>query len=353
MSIYRSLLRPALFSLSADRSHQIGRAALRLGFPWKIISALSGLSRIYPELKTTFAGVTLDSPVGLAAGFDKDGDLIEALSYLGFGFISVGSIMPEPRYGNPFPRIVRWPEREAILDSMGVPSRGRTYAVENLKRRSKSRVPVFANVGGFSAETLADSVLAVRPYVDAVEISLMCPNVLAAGEHFDELAMLRGVLDRVPDRRGSLIVRVPNDTTSAHDRFAALVEICIDAGVGGLKVGGGYAVSEPGLGSGRGTVHGRVIFERALENVARAAGFAKGRIPIKGNGGISSADDVVAMRRAGATCVDLYSAFIYRGWTVARDINRDLAKALPAVAVQGPSSAVSQTAAPHRTDAAE
>jgi len=328
MSIYQSVLRPVLFKLSADRSHEIGRAALRWSAPWKVASALGGLSRTYPELRTAFAGVALDSPVGLAAGFDKDGDLIEALSCLGFGFVSVGSIMPEPRYGNPFPRIVRWPEREAILDSMGVPSKGRAYAIERLKATRGRKVPVFANVGGFTSDTLADGVLAVRPYVDAVEISLMCPNVLAAGERFDELAMLRGLLDRVPDGRGSLIVRVPNDTTSAHDRFAELVEICVAAGIGGLKVGGGYATAEPRLGSGRGTVHGRVIFERALENVERAAGFAKGRIPIKGNGGISSAQDVLAMRRAGAVCVDLYSAFIYRGATIARDINRDLAKAL-------------------------
>lgn len=328
MSIYQSVVRPALFKLSADRSHEIGRAALRWKFPWKVASALYGLSRTYPVLQTTFAGVTLDSPVGLAAGFDKDGDLIEALSCLGFGFISVGSIMPDPRYGNPFPRIVRWPEREAILDSMGVPSKGRAYAIERLKAKRSRNVPVFANVGGFTSATLAEGVLAVRPYVDAVEISLMCPNVLAAGEHFDELAMLRGVLDRVPDGHGSLIVRVPNDTTAVHDRFAELVEICVAAGVGGLKVGGGYARSEPRLGSGRGTVHGRVIFDRALENVERAAGFAKGRIPIKGNGGISSAEDVLAMCRSGAVCVDLYSAFIYRGWTIARDLNRDLAQAL-------------------------
>ena len=73
-----------------------------------------------------------------------------------------------------------------------------------------------------------------------------------------------------------------------------------------------------------GTLHGKAIFETALENVERAAKFARGRIPIKGNGGISSAADVLAMRRAGAVCVDLYSAFVYQGWTVARDINRGL-----------------------------
>src|SRR5882762_11240252 len=85
------------------------------------------------------------------------------------------------------------------------------------------------------------------------------------------------------------------------------------------------SVCGAGLGTGMGTLHGRAIFEAALANVERAAGFARGRIPIKGNGGISSAADVLAMRRAGATCVDLYSAFVYQGWTIARDINRELA----------------------------
>jgi dihydroorotate dehydrogenase (fumarate)/dihydroorotate dehydrogenase len=78
----------------------------------------------------------------------------------------------------------------------------------------------------------------------------------------------------------------------------------------------------------QGTLHGRAIFDAALENVARAAGFARGRIAIKGNGGIGSSGDVMAMLRAGATCVDLYSAFIYQGWCVARDINRELAPLL-------------------------
>jgi dihydroorotate dehydrogenase len=164
----------------------------------------------------------------------------------------------------------------------------------------------------------------VQPYVDAVEISLMCPNVLKPGEIFDEIGMLRGILERVGLDKSSIIVRVPNDTTQLHDRFAELVEVCIEAGVGGLKVGGGSRFAEPKLGTGMGTLHGRAIFDTALANVERAACFARGRIAIKGNGGISSAADVLAMQRAGAVCVDLYSAFVYQGWTIARDINRDL-----------------------------
>jgi dihydroorotate dehydrogenase len=336
MSLYRNVLAPALFALSADHSHHLGNAALRWPLPWQVLSAACGLKVSDPRLATTFAGIEISSPVGLAAGFDKNGDLLDSLSSLGFGFICVGSIMPEPRYGNPFPRLVRYRNGESIADSMGVPSKGRAYAVERLKHRTVKPVPIVANVGGFSSETIAAGVLEVRPHVDAVEISLMCPNVLKPGETFDEVGMLRGILDRIDGNTASIIVRVPNDTTQSHDRFAELVELCVEAKVGGLKVGGGQRLAEPRLGTGIGTLHGRAIFDTALANVERAAKFARGRIQIKGNGGISSASDVLAMRRAGATCVDLYSAFIYQGWTVARDINRELVAAFDRDAVGAP-----------------
>lgn len=324
MTVYAHIARPALFALSADQSHSAAHAALCWSLPWRTLATLQTLDVVDTRLTTRFAGVALSNPVGLAAGFDKNGDLVEALSTLGFGFICVGSIMPEPRYGNPFPRLIRYPERESIADSMGVPSKGRTYAVERLKRMTKRCVPVFANVGGFSSETIAQGVLDVLPYVDAIEVSLMCPNVLEPGEVFDEIGMLRGILDRVEGHAASLIVRIPNDTTKLHDRFAELIELCVDAKVGGLKVGGGSRFAEPKLGTGMGTLHGKAILETALGNVERAAKFACGRIPIKGNGGVSCAADVIAMRRAGAVCVDLYSAFVYQGWTIARDINREL-----------------------------
>jgi dihydroorotate dehydrogenase len=324
VSLYDRAIRPALFALSADQSHRLAHAALAWAPPWRALSAVSGLNISDPRLQTRFASVDLCNPVGLAAGFDKDGELLDSLSGLGFGFICIGSIMPEPRFGNPFPRLVRYSEKESLADSMGVPSKGRAYAIERLKRRKPAGVPVFANVGGFSAAAIAQGIAEVRAFADAVEISLMCPNVLKPGEIFDEVGMLRGIIDQLQVPAGSLVVRVPNDTTRLHDRFAELVEVCVEAGIGGLKVGGGSRLVEPELGSGTGTLHGRAIFETALGNVERAAQFARGRIPIKGNGGISSAADVLAMRRAGAVCVDLYSAFIYRGWTIARDINRGL-----------------------------
>lgn len=324
MSVYRSALRPLLFRLSPDASHALAQAALRWGPPWQLLAAAQGLEVRDPRLRTRFAGLDLPGPVGLAAGFDKNCDLLASLSSLGFGFLTVGSIMPEPRYGNPFPRIVRYEKTGSLGDSMGVPSKGRAYAVERLRRFTSRKVPIIANIGGFSGEALAAGFFHVEPHVDAVELSLMCPNVLAHGEVFDELQVLAEVLDRIETRTKPVIVRVPNDTTQLPDRFAELIERCIAARVEGLKVGGGRRIPEPGLGTGAATLHGRGIREAALANVEFAARVARGRIPIKGNGGIGSAADVLAMLRAGACCVDIYSAFIYEGWAIARDIHREL-----------------------------
>ncbi len=266
------------------------------------------------------------NPVGLAAGFDKNCDLIDALSSLGFGVLCVGSIMPEPRVGNPIPGSSAIAGGGSTRRFHGRPEQGaRLWWWSACANRKRGNVPVFANVGGFSADEIARGVIDVLPHVDAVEISLMCPNVLKDGERFDAIAMLRGVLERIAGHEKSITVRVPNDATADHGEFAEFVACCVETGLSGLKGWRWACGLRAKARVGERTLHGCPIFERALENVERAAGYARGRrVPIKGNGGISSASDVMAMRRAGAVCVDLYSAFIYQGWTVARDINRAL-----------------------------
>lgn len=317
-----------LFRLDPDRSHALARAALRWAPPWAMLAALSGMGAQDPRLRTRFAGLELPSPVGLAAGFDKDGDLVGALSCLGFGFITVGTVMPQPRSGNAFPRLVRYPASESLADAMGLPSRGRDHAVAQLERPRPRRVPILANVGGFSDPEIAEGVHALEAHVDASEISLLCPNLPPPGATFDELSLLRRVLERIEGHRKPVTIRVPNVTTTSDDRLAELIDRCAAAGVAGIKVGGGRPVAEPRLSTGSGTLHGRAIFEHALGNVERAARMARGRLDVKGNGGVSTAADVLAMQAAGATCVDLYSALVYRGWGVAHRINRELGQAL-------------------------
>src|SRR5260370_35912059 len=120
MSLHRNVLAPALFALSADRSHHLANAALRWPLPWQVLSAAGGLKVSDPRLTTTFAGIEMSSPPGLAAGLDKNGDRLDSLSSPGFGFISVGSIIPKPRYGNPFPHLFRDRNRETLADSLCV-----------------------------------------------------------------------------------------------------------------------------------------------------------------------------------------------------------------------------------------
>ena len=248
MSLYGSIACPLLFRLPPDRSHALAHAALRLAAPWRAASALGGWRIDDPRMRVRFAGLDLPNPIGLAAGFDKNCELMDALACFGFGFLTVGSIMSAPRYGNPFPRLVRYPETASLADAMGVPSRGRDYCVARLRGYRRMQVPLFANIGGFTAAEIADSFLAVEPHVDAVEISLMCPNV-QPGEAFDELGLLREVLARIEARTKPAIVRVPNDTAVAPDRLAELIERCVAAGVAGLKVAGGKPIPPGSRGS--------------------------------------------------------------------------------------------------------
>jgi dihydroorotate dehydrogenase (fumarate)/dihydroorotate dehydrogenase len=218
---------------------------------------------------------------------------------------------------------VRYPKTFSMADAMGMPSDGRERCAERLRRFKPSETPLFVNVAGFSPEDIVASVLAIAPHADAVEITIMCPN-LKASNHAEEMEILSGVLDRLEGCARPIVIRIPNEAARSEDRLAEMIERCVAGGVAGLKIGNGRQVAAPQLGVGQGTLHGRDIFEGAVANVARAVRLSRGRLSIKANGGISSGGDVVTMLRAGAACVDIYSAFIYRGWSVARAINREL-----------------------------
>src|SRR5688500_16734102 len=121
MDAYRDLIRPLLFALSADRAHDLAHAALRRSLPWRLLGAC--LPPPDPRLATDLCGIPLRTPVGLAAGFDKDADSVPALSSLGFGYLTLGSIMTESRPGNPRPRLARVVRRQAVTNALGLPSK--------------------------------------------------------------------------------------------------------------------------------------------------------------------------------------------------------------------------------------
>ena len=326
--MYERWLRPLLFRLSADQAHALARFALGLPVIWQLLGAAARQSSADQRLATSLAGLCLANPVGLAPGFDKSGDLLPALSRLGFGYLVVGSITREPRWGNPFPRLVRYPERQAIANSMGLPNRGLAAAVDRLRRAPTAGCPVIASVAGFSADELLQSVREIEPHVAAVEIGLVCPNTTET-ERLEEQRIFSTLVDGLRGARKPVFVKLPpHHSLADRDHVLALLDECLAVGLAGVSVSGTRQIVEPRLGSGRGSLAGREVFPDTLRVVSDVAERSAGRLAIKASGGVFNGEDALRLLEAGATTVELYSAFIYHGWEVAGRINRELLRHL-------------------------
>ncbi|HEX6511736.1 MAG TPA: dihydroorotate dehydrogenase 2 [Chloroflexota bacterium] len=321
MDLYDSMLRPLLFRRPADQAHALARLALRRPGVWRL---LAGSAETDPRLRTELAGLPFATPVGLAPGFDKSGELLASLAQLNFGYLMAGSITREPRYGNPFPRLVRYPERRSLANSMGLPNPGLEAATEYLKRAPGSP-PVIASVAGFSAAELVDCAREIEPYVAAVEIGLVCPNTTET-ERLEEMRAFTALVEELGlrKRKPAFIKLPPHHDDARREQVLAMVDVCIQAGIEGVSVSGSRPVVEPRLGVGRGSLAGREVFPDALRIVGEVAERAAGRLAIKGAGGVFTGRDAFEMLAAGADSVEVYSAFIYRGWNVARLIAREL-----------------------------
>jgi dihydroorotate dehydrogenase len=333
------LVRSALFRVRADRAHDLARLALRAPAPFRYLGR--SLRVRDPRLRTRLAGIALPNPVGLAPGFDKDGDLLPSLQPFGFGYLVIGSLTAEPRPGNPRPRLVRYPDRLSLANSMGLPNRGIEAAVRALRARPVTGTTVLASVAGFSADSVLAGVAAIEPHVAAVEVGLVCPNS-SESERMRELEMVSDLVSGLGRRRTKpVFVKLPpHHTPEDRDRVVKMVDLCIGAGLDGVSVNGGRPVVEPGLATGRGSLAGRDTFADALRIVGEVAEHSAGRLLIRASGGVFSGRDAALMLGAGATTVAVYSSFVYRGWRVAQLINRELLEiltrqGLPSVASLG------------------
>jgi len=329
-SIYESLLRPALFRLSADASHDLARFALRAPWLWSVLGRSTRVDD--PRLATDLAGLKLANPVGLAPGFDKNAELLPSLRRLGFGYVVVGSITPEPRRGNPFPRLVRYPENQSIANSMGMPNRGLAEAVRALRALPPDPAcPVMASVAGFSADELLRAAESVEPHVASVEIGLVCPNTTES-ERMDEFRiftqLVEGLARSVTPRKPVFIKLPPHHSDMDRERVNNMLDACMRVGIQGVSLSGTRTVVEPRLGMGKGSLAGRPVFADSLRITRDVADYTHGRLAIRAAGGVSSGAHALEMLRAGAQAVEVYSAFIYRGWDVAGKINRELAALL-------------------------
>lgn len=328
METYTTLVRPFLFRLTADTAHDIARVALRWRMPWRLVG---GAGTRDSRLVTDLGGLALRSPIGLAPGFDKSGDLVPALTELGFGYVVVGSITPEPRAGNARPRLHRYPQESSLTNCMGMPNRGLDEAVRLLARPRRADCPVIAAVAGTSPEEVVRSAGALEPHVDAIEIGLVCRHSPETFEMAD-LPAVNAILEGIGrQKQKPTFVKIPPHHTSAErQRTLAIVDACIANGINGVSISGTRQIAEPALSTGQGGLAGKATTEDALRILNDVAERARGRLAIKASGGVFGGKDAYRFLAAGANAVEIYSAFIYRGPRAARRIADELREELDA-----------------------
>ena len=323
MALYK-LLRPFAFMLDAETAHRATVAALS-------IAPTLSLPDFAPELEQEIAGLRFPSPVGLAAGFDKDAEVPDAMLGLGFGFVEVGTITPQPQAGNARPRLFRLKEDGAVINRMGFNNAGQAAALERLKKRERRGI-VGVNIGANkdSTDRIADYAEGVRrmsPVADYLTVNISSPNTpglrnLQSGGELVEL------LTAVRDARAPgipLFLKVAPDLESGdHER---IVRAAIDTGIDALIVSN-TTISRPMLRSSHadetGGLSGRPLKILALEQLRRFRAASGGQIPLIAAGGIGDAHDAWERITAGASLVQLYSAMVYEGPDIARRIAESL-----------------------------
>ena len=320
----------ALRRLDAERAHDLALRGLRAG-----LVPLHGGPVTSARLRVNAGGLALPNPVGLAAGFDKNARALAPLVRAGFGFVEVGAATPRGQDGNPRPRLFRLPEDGAVINRFGFNNDGAEAIGARLAARRAGPVPVGLNIGANkdSADPAADFATVVRiagASADFLTVNVSSPNTARLRE-LQGAAALEALLSGVLAARDALPRRVPVWLKIAPDLDdAGLADIAAVAG--NLRVDAIIATNttldRDGLRSRHaqetGGLSGRPLFARATRTLARLSQLTDGRMDLIGTGGIGSVEDAWHKLRAGACAVQLYSALVYHGLSLAARIAEDL-----------------------------
>jgi dihydroorotate dehydrogenase len=316
----------ALHQVDPETAHGLAITALRLGLaptPGPVTSK---------RLKTSLAGMSLPNPVGLAAGFDKNATAVAPLSNAGFGFIEVGAATPLPQPGNDKPRLFRLTEDRAAINRFGFNNEGMQAICTRLARRGAG-VPVGLNLGANKTSTdraadFARVMELARDHVDFATVNVSSPNT----EKLRDLqgkAALAALLAGVMEVRGDtpVFLKIAPDLTEAE--IADVAEVANDADVAAI-IATNTTLDRTGLKNAQrdqmGGLSGVPLFEKSTRVLARLSTLTD--IPLVGVGGIGSAEDAYAKICAGASAVQLYTALVYSGLSLAADIAKGLDKLL-------------------------
>lgn len=336
MSFYRSVIGPILFQFDAEFAHGLAIAALKLR------GARSPVADD-PALRSELWGLAFPNPVGMAAGFDKNADVVDGLFGLGFGFVEAGTITPRPQAGNPKPRMFRLIEDEGVINRLGFNGAGLERAREQLAARVGRSGIVGANVGKNrdSTDEVADYVKGIAvlaPLAQYVVVNVSSPNTpgLRDLQRKDRLIeLLNAVIaarDAASERRPPLLVKVAPDLDETQ--IGDIAEAALATKIDGL-IATNTTIERPDSLSAAakgetGGLSGKPLFGLATRILGEFYKATNGKLPLIGVGGILSGADAYAKIKAGASLVQLYSGMVYRGPGMIEEIKRDLVERLKA-----------------------
>uniref|UniRef100_A0A674IZ67 Dihydroorotate dehydrogenase (quinone), mitochondrial n=2 Tax=Terrapene triunguis TaxID=2587831 RepID=A0A674IZ67_9SAUR len=325
--------------LGPETAHVLAIRLLSLGVLPRVAQRDSAM------LEVCVLGRRFRNPVGLAAGFDKHGEAVDGLAKLGFGFVEVGSVTPQPQEGNPKPRVFRLPEDQAVINRYGFNSHGHAAMERRLRARqgvqlqlTEAGMPLGINLGKNkgSADAAADYVDGVRtlgPLADYLVVNVSSPNTPGLRD-LQGKAELRRLLAKVLEERDALrcehkpavLVKIAPDLTAQDKQDIA--SVVTELGVDGLVVTN-TTTSRPS--SLRGTLRaepgglsGRPLRALSTQTVGEMYSLTQGKVPIIGVGGVSSGQDALEKIRAGASLVQMYTALTYQGPPVVGVVKREL-----------------------------
>ena len=338
MSLY-TLLRPLVFALDAETAHRLTINLLKL----RTGTAFTPEPQWTPSLRTTVAGLDFRNPVGLAAGFDKNGEVADQVLGLGFGFVEVGTLTPRPQRGNDKPRLFRLTQDRAVINRVGFNNRGQQAALRRLTKATSKAIPpvnrgiVGVNIGANkdSSDRIGDYVAGVKamsPVADYLTVNISSPNTPGLRALQDQGA-LDALLDAIKGVRSSggppIFLKVAPDLQKSDPE--RIVRAALDHRIDAIIVSN-TTVSRPSLTSARareqGGLSGKPLKALALEALRQFRSASGGAIPLIGCGGIGNADDAWERIRAGASLIQLYSAMVYQGPGIARSVVEGLAEKL-------------------------
>lgn len=333
-----SLLRPLLFALEPERAHALTLSGLnrldRLG-----LAALLG-SKSAATDAVQLMGLTFPNRVGIAAGLDKNAVCVSALGALGAGFVEVGTVTPRAQPGNPKPRIFRLPESVALINRMGFPNDGMEAVAQRLTHSTFKGI-CGVNIGKNASTSLSDATqdyLAclrhLAPHADYIAINVSSPNTvglrsLQAADHLRPMltALLEARARLLPNLRRSLPMAVKLAPDLNDDELQAIAELLLELSIDGV-IATNTTLSRPmgigALGAETGGLSGRPVHALSLATVSKLRRLLGPTFPIIGVGGICSGEDALAMRRAGADLVQVYTGLIYKGPGLVGEVARAL-----------------------------